>query len=119
MSKLTEQLRSRGIHNSYDFYEQEPWISWTANGGRSVLPAWWAVYKRGRNLGSAWYDHGAKTFSGRKRDKEVLAEAQRWASVEFGGIKEWARDPFGSYGDAGFIKKRITEILAMPAKQMA
>jgi hypothetical protein len=67
------------------------------------------VHKRGLNLGQAWYDYGARTFSGRK--KEALSEAQAWATDRF-GIKVWVRDPFGSYGEAEFIKKRIKELTA-------
>src|ERR1700693_3457118 len=109
MSKLTETLRARGIYNSYGFFGEHPYISWTQNGGRTVLPSWFGVHKRDQDLGGAWYHYGVKTFAGHSRDKVALADAQAWASKKF-GIKEWARDPFGSWGDAGYIKQRIMEL---------
>lgn len=114
MSKLTEQLRERGVFNPYEFYGSEPSIGFRANqGSRDVIPSAWRVSKRGVKLSDAWYDHGTMSFSccGVESRKQALAEAQAWATEKF-GIKEWRRDPFGGYGEAAFIKRRIAEILA-------
>jgi hypothetical protein len=118
MSKLTNQLNARGLHNSWEFFQDQPYIGFRATQGyRDVIPSGWHVNKRGQILSDAWYDNGAKSFSccGVASRKTALIEAQIWASEKF-GIKEWARDPFGGYGDAKFIKQRIVKLLALPEK---
>lgn len=109
MSKLTEQLREKRVSNPYDFYNGQPYITYHSHDRRSCTPSCWAVIKRGLTLSDAWHDYGARTFSGFGNRKGALAEAQAWAAERF-GIKVWARDPFGSYGDADFIKQRIKEL---------
>ena len=111
MSKLTEVLREKKVYNEYLFYGKQPYIGYRS--AHSVIPACWAVCKLGINLGEAWYDYGSRTFSAWGNRKKALGEAQAWASEKF-GVKVWARDPFGSYGEAEFIKKRIKEILEAP-----
>ena len=115
MSKLTDKFREKGVFNSYYFYGMQPYISYQV--GDNWISSRWAVYKRGKNLGQAWYDHGCRTFTGHgevgdgtKRTKGLL-QAQRWASKKF-GIETWARDPFGSYGEAEFVKQRVKELKA-------
>jgi hypothetical protein len=110
--KLTDKLRERGVYNSWEFYGNEVYISFRANqGSRDVLPSRWNVRKPGTSLSDAWYDNGCKSFggSGRKGAAAGLEEAKKWASKEF-GIKEWARDPYGSWGEAGYVKRRIKEL---------
>ena len=108
MSKLTETLREKKVYNEYEFYGTQPYISYYP--AHSVIPAHWSVCKQGLNLGRAWYDHNARTFSTRGNRKQSLIEAQAWESETF-GVKTWARDPFGSYGEVEFIKQRIKQIL--------
>ena len=114
MSKLTEKFREKRVYNPYEFYgELEPYIVYHPS--RPFHSANWAVIKRGVNMGRAWYDDGCRTFRGfgmpgeGTRRARALLEAQAWASEKF-GIKEWARDPFGSYGEAEFVKRRIKEL---------
>ena len=113
MSKLTEKFREKKVFNPFDFYGDQPYITYRL--GHSVISACWAVAKSGLNLGQVWYDHGCRTFGGYGEPGEGsqrvrgLRAAQAWARKYF-GIKEWARDPFGSYGEAEFVKKRIKEL---------
>jgi len=120
MSKLADKLSARGVYNPYYFYGNEPYVGWAQNGGRSVLPPWFSVNKHGEKLSEAWYEHGSKCFSyyGKDSKPKALADAISWASERF-GIKEWARDPFGSWGEAAFVRKRTAEILALPEKYYA
>jgi hypothetical protein len=118
MSKLTDALNARGFHNSWEFFGNEPYVSFYAAQSRACHPATFRVHKRDKKLSDAWYDYGAKSFSfsGRAGKKQALAEAQEWASNHF-NIKEWARNPFGEWGEIEFVRKRIVEILAMPEKR--
>lgn len=112
MSKLTEKLNAIGMHNSYEFFVDEPYIYISLRGGsRDVIPSSYKVSKCGVSLSEAWYDYGAKSFSfcNRESKKEALEEAKKWAREKF-GITEWARNPFGDYGDANFIQRRIEEL---------
>jgi hypothetical protein len=115
MSKLTDKLRERGVFNPHNFYGPQPYIGQRVKGGsRDVVPSSWQVHKAGLSLSTAWYDYGAKSFSysGVASRKEALAEAIAWASERF-GIKNWAKDPFGSYGDAEYIRNRIKELTSV------
>jgi hypothetical protein len=120
MSKLIEKLNARGVHNPHNFYEGHPFgqpfiAYYSASTGRAGQSARYKVVRQGESLSEAWYDQGAKTFLKWGDKKKALADAQAWASEKF-GIKEWTRDPFGSWGDAEYVKKRTVEILAMPEK---
>ncbi len=117
MSKLTDKLNARGFHNSWEFFMNEPYISFYPAKSQACRPATFRIHKRDQKLSDAWYDYGAKSFSfsGQQGKKEAFAKAQAWASSHF-DIKEWARNPFGDWGEAGFIQKRTVEILALPDK---
>jgi hypothetical protein len=115
MSKLTEKFREKGIFNPYNFYGDQPYITYQSAQPRSCMCAQWSVVKRGLDMGEAWYDYGCKTFTGFGLTGEgsirtrALLQAQAWASEKF-GIKTWMRDPFGSYGEVEYVKKRIKEL---------
>jgi hypothetical protein len=115
VSKLTEQLRSVGIVNPWQFAGRgNVYIDYTpANNGRGGRSARWQVTRPGfrTDPNGAWYNNGHKTFWVYSRaDKEPkLFEAKAWASERY-GIKEWARTPFGSWMDAEFVKKRLAEL---------
>ena len=109
MSKTIDKMRERGVYNAYDFYADKPYISYCTHERRSCIPNGWSVCKRGLNLGQAWYDNGRRSFSAFGNRKQALAEAQEWAGKKF-GILEWARDPFGSYGEAAYVKARVKEL---------
>jgi hypothetical protein len=118
MSKLTEALRARGVYNSWEFFGNEPYISFCSADSRACRPATFSVHKRDKKLSDAWYDYGAKSFcfSGGEGKKEAFAEAQAWASNHF-NIQAWARNAFGEWGEAEFVRMRTAEILALPVKQ--
>jgi len=114
MSKKTEALEAAGIHNSYEFYGSQPYISRYVSFGRSPIPSCWIITKRGTNLGTAWYEYGDKHMSdlaagGGDYRKKPLAAAMAWASERF-DVAEWARDPFGSYGPADFVERRLVDL---------
>jgi hypothetical protein len=124
MSKLTNELREAQIINTGDFYAEkgQVYIGYTpAETGRASRSACWRVYRTGYKTDpeGAWYDYGNKTFLvwakyGEKHSevkKRVLAEAQEWAEKRY-GITEWKRDPFGSYGDAIYVKARLKALKA-------
>lgn len=109
MSKLTESFRAVEVYNPYEFYGEKPYISFSPAQPHSCIVSRWAVHKRGLNLSESWYDHGAQTFSVYGDKQKALLKAQIWATGLF-GIKEWTRDPYGSYGDAEYVKSRVKEL---------
>jgi hypothetical protein len=117
LSKLTDKLNARGFHNSWEFFVNEPYIAFYSAESRMCHPATGRIHKRDKKLSDAWYDYGAKSFSfsGREGKAQAFAEAQAWASNHF-NIKEWARNPFGEWGDANFVKTRTAELLALPER---
>lgn len=115
MSKLTKLCNSIGMHNDYEFFGLEPHIYRRANtGSRDITPSAWLVTKRGKKLSDDWYYNYDKAFTYISHDqsKEAFAEAIEYLRENF-GVKEVARNPFGGYGDKGFVKKRIKEIKKM------
>lgn len=119
MSKLIDQLRKVQVYNPHNFYGNQPFISLRVNhGSGDVLPSAWRVNKAGEKLSDAWYDYGAKSFSygSREDKKDQLEAAKAWASEKF-GITCWMRDPFGSYGEEAFVKKRIRELRAAASEK--
>lgn len=118
MSKLTEQLRSLGVFNSYEFAGQtgQVWIEYyPAESGRAARYGRYVVHRRGYKTDpkAHWLDYGNKTFPSASREEkpERLKEAVAWASARY-HIKEWARTPFGGWMDAEFVQRRIAELKA-------
>jgi len=112
-SKVITRLRELKVFNPYDFYQNQPYIYRRVSGGsRDVVPSSWNVVKRGTSLSDAWYDEGEMAFvyQGYSDVQNKLVEAQKWASVKF-CIKEWMRDPFGSYGSKEYVERRLKELL--------
>lgn len=113
MSKLTEKLRLINICNSSGYAGKGNVFIWRRAGDSWTTPAF-LVCRVGfkTDVNAHWQDHGNKSFMVMSRDeaKTALAEAQKWASDKY-GIKEWAKNPFGDWMDAEFIKKRTAELL--------
>lgn len=114
-SKLRETLAARRVFNPWGFYGPQPYITYYGYKPRGGCVAGWRVIARGKKLSDAWYDRGARSFTvlGRADKAVKLAEAQAWAADRF-HVEMWGKDPFGGYGPAGFIEKRIAQILAQP-----
>lgn len=94
-----DKLRERKIYNNHNIAKLGDgyFVAYSSNGGRSMLPSWWAVYHIGYKFkSSAWYEGGARTFSGKKSDKETLLRALIFAS-KASGQYEWVKTPFGGY----------------------
>lgn len=123
MSKFTNELQEALIHNSHEFFGKgNVYISYMpADNGRGGRSAYWYVARPGyeTNPDSHWRDYGNKVFlvwgGGKQTHKEAkastLEEAQKWVEEKY-GIKEWARDPFGAYGEATFVKARTKALKA-------
>lgn len=118
MSKLTERYRAFGIHNEHGFAGNNVFLSYTPNGyGRGGHGSRWQVIKGDEQTEPTepWYNYGKKTFTVSSHShgtthaegkQKALEAAQVWASEKY-KIKQWARTPYGSWMDAGFVKKRI------------
>jgi hypothetical protein len=117
--RLVEGLRSLRVFNSYDFYDGE-----TPQGqvfiyyhtGDAWHPSGWDVSRRGYQLGTDRLNTSKQFIafegSGAKERKELaFAAAQTWASERY-GITEWAKDPFGGFGDATFVAERLAALEA-------
>jgi len=94
-----DKLRERKIYNTYDIANlgDKYFVSYSPAQSRSCLPSWWAVHHIGYKFrNSAWYENGARTFSGVKFDKEILFKALTFAS-KVSGQYEWVKTPFGDY----------------------
>lgn len=102
MSKLADKLRAMRVFNDHDLLSR-----FAANRKRAIavdyIPpegrlvrahssrVWSPFFQTDPN--SAWYDHGHKTFVGRR--SESLPKALAWATEQY-GIAEWATSPFGA-----------------------
>lgn len=116
MSKLTDSFRAVGVFNPYEFYGRgRVYLDFRPAHSRACVSSAWVVHCPGfkTDPGAHWQDNGNKTFLGRFRG-EALADAQAWASERY-GIKAWARDPYGGYGDAEFVAARVKELKAAVA----
>lgn len=114
-SKVIKRLRELRVFNPHGFYGKEPYIDRHVSDYRDAFPSYYTVIKRGEVLDEEphWRfgkDQMVFTYLGRDGSKEVLAKAQKWASERF-GIKEWVRDPFGSWGDKEYVERRLKELL--------
>ena len=108
--KLTKAMcREVKIFNSYQYAKGKPFLFYSA--GK------WEIYpdkdKPFENV--PYYDHGAKAFIVfcpiAINRPIVLEEAKRFL-IEYAGIKELAKTPFGDFMDVEFIKVRNEELLA-------
>lgn len=122
MSKFTEELRTIGIINNHDFASHgNVVILYSPNEyGRGSRSAQWIVYRPGYQTApdAHWTDYGNKTFTiwGNGTHKEVkeqkLAEAKEWCEERY-DITEWAKNPFGGWMDAAYVKTRVAELKAL------
>lgn len=115
MSKLADRLREHGIFNAWGFAGHgNPYICYTPTDyGRGGQTAHFSVVRPGfqTDTNAHWQDYGCKTINayGKERKRQAFEEIKKWASKQY-GIKEWARTPFGSWMDAGFVKRRLAEL---------
>ncbi len=120
MSKLLDQLRTVRIFNAHDFAGEKGnvFITYqTQETGRVFRCAGWHVARIGYQTdpnNANWSDYGDKVFNifGRitaEARAELLAEAKTWAGKRY-RITKWAKTPFGSWMDAGFVAKRMAEL---------
>jgi hypothetical protein len=124
MSKTIDLLRTAGVFNDHGFFDgsdgprSEVWVAYFSDLSRGGHGRYARVYRRSHETDPAgpWYHNGNKAFYGVTRTSEgmtqrahCLALAQEWAGEQY-GITEWARTPFGGYGDAGFVKRRLAEL---------
>lgn len=124
MSKFTDRLRAVKVYNPHDFYRDKGrvWIAYSPmQGGRWYSPAQWVVTGVGIEVcpDAPWYNHGKKCISIsdvaisagtlKERRQRGLEQAMAWAEEHF-GITEWARDPYGGYGEASFVRPRTKEL---------
>lgn len=121
MSKQTELLRRVGVLNDYDFFRDgrpRVFLTYATSNSRSPIPARWLVHRLRAdgvevvtNPDAHWADHGRKSFGSYRHGgrRAALAEAQAWAGERY-GITEWARTPFGGYGDAAFVRARLRDL---------
>jgi len=112
MSKVTDKLREKKIVNDYDFFGDEPFAYYQVNDRISGQTSAWMVRKRGEKLSDIWYDHGCKSFLvwGRKDKADKFNEACVYLYSQF-GVEKVARSPFGGWGDAEFVARRLKELL--------
>jgi hypothetical protein len=116
MAITKEQMRSVGVYNAHNFANGAIFVDYTPRDtGRGGFSAKWQVCWAGHvtDPKAHWADYGKKTFNVFGKDEKETArlEAIAWATEKY-GIKEWAKTPFGSYMDAGFVAKRLGELKA-------
>jgi hypothetical protein len=121
MSKLTEQFRTVGVFNAWEFAGKgNVYIEYFAGeSGRGCRCARFQVVRPGYKTDpdAHWQDNYCKTVTcwGRSDKERALAEIKAWASHRY-DIKEWARTPYGSWMDAKFVESRIAELKAQVKK---
>lgn len=114
MSKLTEGFRDIGTYNDHGFFDRGRVFVSYGPGDKWFSPRWQVVRPGFKTDPDAhWKDNGHKTFYVWRRDEKAaqLEAAKAWAGEKY-GITEWARSPFGGWGDAAFVKARTAELKA-------
>lgn len=111
MTKLQDKLKDMDVFNNAIFFWENPYI-WYRPRDKTRTPAW-MVTKRGQDIGNNWYDYGSKSFPciGNEDKAQRFEEAKSYMAEKF-GITRLSRSPFGGWGDADFIAKRIAELTA-------
>lgn len=122
MSKTIDQLRAVRVFNDHEFFNGDGprgqvFLSYTSDTGRGGRGRYWHVHRVGHKTDpdGHWHHYGNKAFSayavrdGMTGRAAALEDAKAWAGERY-GIIEWARTPFGSYGDATFVKTRLKEL---------
>lgn len=125
MSKFTDELQDVNVVNAHNFYVTMGvvFISFMPGStGRFYQSAKWCVFCQGHETDpdAHFMDHKTKTFSVSRYFekgslKEIrankLAEAKAWAEKRY-GVKSWAKDPFGSWGEETYVKARTKALKA-------
>jgi hypothetical protein len=124
MSKTTDMLRSVGVFNDHGFFDGDGvrgtvWITYVSDRGRGGVGCYASMQRKGHKTdpNGPWYHHGNKALRSFRTPRPAntterahcIALAQEWASERY-GITEWARTPFGGYGDAAYVKARLAEL---------
>jgi len=124
MSKQTDRLRERGVHNDHGLAQglpgRTPWISYVATDYMSPHSSRVQLRLAGRRFTSARSeDYGALSFTGfglrynGPRRWLALLEAMLYVSPRY-GVAEWARTPFGGYMPLHALKARLEELGEKP-----
>jgi hypothetical protein len=110
-----------GVCNSHGFYtgdEPRGQVFVFYAPGDTWHPQNWSVARKGYSLGSdnlnrakefLLFSTGGSSHSERKA--LALEQARAWAGERY-GISEWGQDPFGGWGDAGYVTQRTAELEA-------
>lgn len=112
------QLHTVGIHNPHNIASLTPdklFISWTPSSARGGYPAFFQIAHIG-DSSDPKADYGHKMFrllGGKEGREKGLAEAIVWANARY-GVREWVKDPFGSYQDARAIALVWTAMASSP-----
>jgi hypothetical protein len=120
MSKLAESLKQAGVGNDFHFAGHgNPYVVYyAATTGRGSRYARWVVVRPGfvTDKEAHFLDQGCKVFvvSCKEHKEPVRLEALAWAGARY-KITEWAKTPFRSYMEAGFVKRRVEELKATNA----
>lgn len=117
MSKITDSLRAIGHYNTYGLLAtfsdkgQDVGCSYSPPEPRACRGHTARVFSPSHQTdpGSAWYEHGMKTFVG--RISESLPAAMAWASEKY-GVREWVPCPFNrSARIPAIVRKRALAAL--------
>lgn len=124
MSELVEALREVRVFNDHEFFNGDTpagqvFLSYTSDLGRGGRGRYWHVHRVGYKTDPKghWHHYGSKAFDaygtrdGMSARATALEDAKAWATAKY-GITAWARTPFGSHGDAAFVKARTAELKA-------
>jgi len=101
MSIESKKLNSRKIYNNHELASKgdRVWCEYSPSpSGRMGIGhvSGWRVHVIGKNISSAWYDHGIKVFYGKKNNKESFMDAIRLCK-KLTGQSEWVLSPFGGW----------------------
>ena len=122
--QIVEKLRERRVFNAHNFAEHgevyigyDPGDRWQGARVQVVRPG----FKTDSNPKAHWQDRGHKTFDlfgipgdtkAQQRDA-AIEKAKEWAGQRY-GITEWAKTPFDTWMDKGYVERRLAELLADP-----
>ena len=108
MRKPTEeQMRAKGIYNSYDVASLGPAKVWISHQCHSFAPTGYMVRGVGVNVDPSahWLNNGGKAFPTYGGKAEALAKAKGWVEQRY-GITEWVMI-WGDWHDAKVLPKLL------------
>jgi len=120
MSRLTDSFREAEVRNPHEFYngdEAAGQVFIAYSSGDTWHARAWIVYHIGHDIsGNDSLRSGKEFLAGGNKERRAaaLGEAQDWAAQRY-GIKDWVRDPYGSYGEKTFVAARTKELKELNA----